>query len=185
MYREDEPDGLTDRDREGAAERTRPPVRVIHEAIRREGTEELNRASTGLAWSGFAAGLSMGFSLVAQGLLRFYLPDADWTPLIWRLGYPVGFLIVVLGRQELFTETTLTAVVPLFSRRNIDTLLDTLRVWGIVLVANLAGAALFAVVLADLHVFDTPMLDQFAYIGTHAAEGSWGAIVIHGIFAGG
>ena len=184
MYREEEADGLSDRERERAEERTRPPVRVIHEAIRREGQEEIKRASTGLAWSGFAAGLSMGFSLVAEGLLRFYLPNADWTPLIWRLGYAVGFLIVVLGRQELFTETTLTAVVPLLSRRSIETLLDMLRVWGIVLVANLAGAVLFAVVLADLHVFDTPVLEQFAYIGTHAAEGSWGAIVIRGIFAG-
>ena len=184
MYREEQPDGLSDRDRERAEERTRPNVRVIHEAIRREGAEEITRASTGLAWSGFAAGLSMGFSLVAQGLLRGYLPDAGWSPLIWRLGYPLGFVIVVLGRQELFTETTLTAVVPMFSRHNIETLRDMLRVWGIVLVANLAGAVLFAVVLADLHVFDTPTLEQFAYIGTHAADGSWGSIVIRGIFAG-
>lgn len=95
----------------------------------------------------------MGFSLVAQGLLRLYLPDAglDAAHLVTGIR-PSASSSWSSGRQELFTQTTLTAVVPLFSRRNIDTLLNTLRVWGIVLVANLAGAVLFAVVVVDARV---------------------------------
>jgi formate-nitrite transporter family protein len=72
----------------------RVPIRagVVYEAVRREGREELKRSSSALAWSGLAAGLSMGFSLVAEGLLVACLPDKPWTPLISKLGYCVGFL---------------------------------------------------------------------------------------------
>ena len=59
--------------------------------------------------------------------------------LVAAFGYSLGFLIVVLGRQQLFTETTLTALIPALTRRNLATLAATLRVWSIVLVANLAG----------------------------------------------
>jgi formate-nitrite transporter family protein len=86
---------------------------VVHEVIRIEGEAELARPNSALAWSGLAFGLSMGFSLVAEGLLRAHLPDVLWQPLIAKLGYPLGSLIVVLGSQQLFTEITLTVVLPL------------------------------------------------------------------------
>ena len=80
-------------------ERVAIGANVVHETIRREGEEELQRSASALAWSGLAAGLSMGFSLVAEALLVAYLPDRPWRPLISKLGYSVGFLIVILGRQ--------------------------------------------------------------------------------------
>lgn len=49
---------------------------ITHEVIRREGEEELKRSTAALAWSGLAAGLAMGFSLVGEGLLKAHLPDA-------------------------------------------------------------------------------------------------------------
>src|SRR5690242_10257459 len=78
-----------------AEERMAPRAAVVYEAIRKEGEDELTRPTSALAWSGVAAGLSMGFSLVAMGLLRAHLPDAPWRPLISSLGYSVGFLIVI------------------------------------------------------------------------------------------
>ena len=77
----------------------------MHEAIRLEGEDELSRHPLALMWSGLAAGLSMGFSFMASVLLKAYLPgDPAWHPLVYSLGYAVGFVIVVLGRQQLFTE---------------------------------------------------------------------------------
>src|SRR5690349_8167211 len=97
---------LTEQEIHDAEERSSPRVHVVHEAIRIEGEEELKRTSSALAWSGLAAGLSMGFSLVTEGLLRSHLPDTPWRPLVSKLGYSAGFLFVVLGRQQLFTENT-------------------------------------------------------------------------------
>jgi formate/nitrite transporter FocA (FNT family) len=85
---------------------------VVYETIRREGEEELHRKVSSLWWSGLAAGLSMGFSFIAEGLLMAHLPDTPWRLLVSGAGYSVGFLIVVLGRQQLFTENTLTVFLP-------------------------------------------------------------------------
>lgn len=107
-----------------------------------EGQEELERSSSSVAWSALAAGLTMGFSLVAEAVLRSKLPDAPRRDLVTSLGYSAGFLFVTLGRQQLFTETTLTAALPLFHDRS--RLLDVLRFWSIVFMANIAGTLLFA-----------------------------------------
>src|SRR5437763_15507119 len=85
---------------EKAEEKTSPSAHVVYEAIRMEGRHELERKVSSLAWSGLAAGMSMGFSFLAQALLRQHLPDSAWAPLIIKLGYAVGFLIVILGRQQ-------------------------------------------------------------------------------------
>jgi formate/nitrite transporter FocA (FNT family) len=84
-------------------------------------------------WSGVAAGISIGFSFVGQAGLSAYLPDAVWKPFVARFGYALGFLIVILGRQQLFTENVMTAVLPVVSRRELSWLLSMLRLWGIVL----------------------------------------------------
>ena len=126
---------------------------IIHEIIRAEGEEELKRPNTALVWSGLAAGLSMGFSFVAQALLQSDLPEGPGRHAIATLGYMVGFAIVVLGRQQLFTDSTLTAVLPALNDRRASTALSTLRLWVIVLLANLAGTWLFSLML----VFGQPL----------------------------
>src|SRR5512135_3357410 len=95
--------------------RTRPSAVIVHETVREEGARELERKPIALAWSALAAGLAMGFSLIAQGLLHFYLRGIPWSPILDNFGYCVGFVIVVLGRQQLFTENTLTAILPLLA----------------------------------------------------------------------
>src|ERR671921_662265 len=115
-----------------------PEGEVIYRAIRSDGDHALGMSNAELAWSGLAAGLSMGFSLLAEGVLRSHLPDASWRPLVAKLGYAVGFLIVILGRQQLFTEQTMTAMLPLFSaRKEPGIAANVARLWIIVLVANL------------------------------------------------
>ena len=52
----------------------------------------------------------MGFSFLMEALLAHHLPQAAWTPLVSKLGYCIGFIMVVLGRQQLFTENTLTPI---------------------------------------------------------------------------
>ena len=165
-------------------ERVAIGAHIVHETIRREGEDELKRSSAALAWSGLAAGLSMGFSLVAEGLLAADLPQSQWSPLISKLGYCVGFLIVVLGRQQLYTETTLTAVLPLLSRRNLSTAVSVLRLWSIVLAANLAGAYLFALCVGKTAIFSPHIQQMFADVGRPSMDGGFGVIFLRAIFAG-
>ena len=108
---------LTPEHEEQVEERVSPSAHVLHEAIRREAEDELARSPSSLWWSGLAAGLSMGFSVVTQGLLRSHLPDAPWRPLVTNFGYTIGFLIVVLGHQQLFTENTVTPIISVLARQ--------------------------------------------------------------------
>ncbi len=175
---------LTERQREEAEERSAITALVVHEAVRKEGEEELQRTTSALAWSGLAAGLSMGFSFLFEGLLRAHLPDAPWRTLLVSLGYPFGFLIVIIGRQQLFTENTLTAILPLLAKRNLATLISVLRLWVIVLVANLVGAHLFAWVVANSSVLHPEVQNALKDIALEAANVSFGTAVLRGIFAG-
>jgi formate/nitrite transporter FocA (FNT family) len=175
---------LNERQKQEAEDRTSVSALVVHEAIRYDGEEELIRPVSALFWSGLAAGLSMGFSLVAMGLFRAYLPEASWTPLVVRLGYPLGFLIVIIGRQQLFTENTLTAIIPLLARRNLRTLGFVARLWIVVLVANLVGAHLFAWVAGDTPMFGRTVQHAMLALSMEALKVSFGQAVLRGIFAG-
>ena len=120
---------------------------VLFEIIRRSGQEELERSLLSLWWSGLVAGLSIGFSVLTPAMLRRYLPEGGWSPIVSQLGYSVGFVIVILSRQQLFTENVITAVVPVMAKSHGRNLLLMLRLWAIVLVANVIGATLFSLFL--------------------------------------
>lgn len=167
-----------------AEEQKRPRAAVIHEAVRTGGEEELKRTVSSLAWSGIASGLSMGFSLVAEGLLRAYLPETHWRPLITKLGYPFGFLIVVIGRQQLYTENTLTAMLPFMHSPSGEKFMKLLRVWAVVLVANLTGALIFAWVAGKTDAFRPEFKAAFSAIGREAQEGGFWLLMLRGVFAG-
>lgn len=175
---------LSEREKQEAEDRTSVKATIVHETIRYDGEEELARPLAALAWSALAAGLSMGFSLVAMALFRAYLPDSPWRPLITRLGYPVGFLIVITGRQQLFTENTLTAIIPLLSRRNFATLWRVARLWAIVLTSNLAGAHLFAWVVATTPMFHPEVRNAMFELSKEAIDVTFGTAILRGIFAG-
>jgi formate/nitrite transporter FocA (FNT family) len=165
-------------------QRTAPTGKVVHEAIRREGESELGRTASSLAWSGLAAGLSMGFSFLGVGLLHAYLPDAPWTPLVSSFGYTLGFLVVVLGRQQLFTENTLTVVLPLMEWRRAAVLRGVLRLWAVVLVANTVGALLFAFTLARTEVVEVHVFQALRQVAVSSASDSFAVALLRGVFAG-
>lgn len=121
---------------------------AVYEVIRREGVDELRRPLASLWWSGLAAGLSIGFSVVAEAALHAHLPDAPWRPIIESIGYSLGFLIVILGRYQLFTEITLTAVLPVLAQPTRSALSALARIWGVVFAANMVGTAIFAGLLS-------------------------------------
>ena len=165
-------------------DRTAPGGEIVYEAIYAEGEHELTRHSAELALSGLAAGLSMGFSMVSEALLQFHLPEARWTPLITKLGYSVGFLIVILGRQQLFTKNTLTVILPLLKRKKISIVGKVARLWAIVLCTNLIGAFVFAWMLGHSNIFEEDVRAIFAKIGQAAIQPDFLTLVLRGALAG-
>jgi formate/nitrite transporter FocA (FNT family) len=169
---------------EEAKDRSAPGGKIVYEAVRQEGIEELERPSSALAWSGLAAGLSMGFSFLGMGILRAFLPEAPWTVLVSSLGMSLGFLIVILGRQQLFTENTLTVILPLMRQRSAHALRNVLRLWTIVLVANVLGGLVIAFVLARTQTFESVVYEALRDVARDAMPDSFGVGLLRGIFAG-
>jgi formate-nitrite transporter family protein len=175
---------LSEPESQEAQERSSATVRVVYEAVRREGEEELKRTSSALWWSGLAAGLSMGFSLMIQGVLLHDLPDTPWRRLVTALGYSAGFVVVILGRQQLFTENTLTPILPLLRRRSWSTVLNVGRLWAVVLIANLVGCTIIAWLLAGTSVFPADVRASFTAAAREATDLPFGLALLRGIFAG-
>lgn len=167
-----------------ADERASPKALIIFEAIRREGAHELERPSSSLGWSGLAAGLSMGFSFITQALLANYLPEAQWTPLITKFGYSIGFLIVILGRQQLFTENTLTPVLHLLEKKTLSTFKNVVRLWLIVFLANITGTFLLSLALSSFSIFEPEVYSEFNKIAKSVVANSPGITFFRAIFAG-
>jgi formate/nitrite transporter FocA (FNT family) len=175
---------LERRERRQAATNAPLTARVIHEIVREDGENEIERDAASLIWSGLAAGLSIGFSFYVQALLQSSLPDAPWSHLISSFGYTIGFVIVVLGRQQLFTESTLTAVLPVLTRRKADSAWKCLRLWALVLAANILGAWLFAAALAYGRPFQADVAPTLEKLAAEAATGAFGWTVLRAVFSG-
>ena len=158
---------ISDREVEDIEELSSPRTPVIYEIVRRQGDEEMMRPIVSLWWSGVAAGMSLSFSLLAQAILQSHLPDAPWRPLVTALGYSVGFVMVVMSRQQLFTETTVTAVLPVMAEFTGRNLLKLGRMWGVVLLANFAGTLFAALFCAFTPVLTPELYSSMLEISRH------------------
>lgn len=171
-------------DVEAIEDKSRLRAPMIYEVVRREGEEEMVRPAVSLWWSGVAAGLSISFSLLTEAMLQVHLPDAPWRALITSLGYPVGFLMVVLARQQLFTENTIAAVLPLGAELTLRNLRLLGRMWAIVFAANLAGTLIAAAFCTFTPVLTPDLRVQMLEISRHMMENGWAAMFFKGIGAG-
>ena len=173
-----------EREDRAVEEHARLPVKTVYQIVRQEGQEQMERPAVSLWWSGFAGGLSISFSLLGQAVLKRGLPDAEWAPLVTSLGYSIGFLMVILARQQLFTETTITVVLPLlaeFTRRN---LFLSARMWGLVLAANFAGTLLAALFCSFTPVLEESLRQAMLEVSLHTLSHGWFEMLVSGISAG-
>jgi len=176
--------GITKEEVKDIEELATPRTPVIYEVVRRLGEEEMARPATSLWWSGVAAGLSISFSLLSQAILRKHLPDAPWEPLVTSFGYCVGFIMAVLSRQQLFTESTITAVLPVaaeFTWKNVGCMT---RLWAIVLAANLIGTLFAALFCNFAPVLSTEIYDEMLTISRDLLSYSWWEMVFRAIASG-
>jgi formate/nitrite transporter FocA (FNT family) len=159
---------MADEQRDDVEDLKAADAKDVHRAVREEGEKELARPAASLTWSALAAGLAINASLVAMALIDAAVPDAPAKPLLVALGYPIGFVIVVLGRMQFFTESTVTAMLPLVHRPSLSGAARTLRLWGIVLGANLVGTLFTTGVLVHGGLVDPAVAESIAQVSGHS-----------------
>ncbi|ECG8590594.1 formate/nitrite transporter family protein [Salmonella enterica subsp. salamae] len=145
---------------------------AIHEHIRQDGEKEMERDAMALLWSAIAAGLSMGASLLAKGIFHVQLEGVPGGFLLENLGYTFGFIIVIMARQQLFTENTVTAVLPVMQNPTLSNAGLLMRLWGVVLLGNLIGTGIAAWAFEFMPIFDEETRDAFVKIGMEVMKNS-------------
>lgn len=139
---------LSDGDKQAVNERGSGSAKVVHEVVRLQGDEELDRPLQSLLVSGFAAGVAICASVLAEAFIQMRLPNAKWAELVVALGYTVGFVIVILGNLQLFTESTITGVLPVATHPTLRNIGRLGRLWAAVFLANMAGTFVVATLMA-------------------------------------
>ena len=183
--RADESDNqITAREVEEVEDRSSPRTPVIYEIVCRLGDEEMARPITSLWWSGVAAGLSISFSLLAQAILQAHIAPSPWRPLVTDLGYPVGFVMVVMSRQQLFTENTVTAVLPVMADVNLTNLAKLTRLWVVVLLANFVGTLFAALFCTFAPVLTPDLYHGMLDISRHLLGHGFAEMFFRGVAAG-
>lgn len=160
----------------------RPSAEEIYKQVARNAEAELKRSSVALAISGITGGLFMGLSGLGVALAMATLGGSPHIYFISRMFYPLGFIVVILGRSQLFTENTLYPVALVLAERR--ELGNTLRLWSIVLPSNVLGAFLFALLVAWTPAVPFPMREALSHLGGEAAVVPAPAIFWSGVMAG-
>jgi formate/nitrite transporter FocA (FNT family) len=176
---------LTHDERESVAEHGRLSALTVYSIILREGEEELHRPKTSLWWSGVAAGIGISTSVLAEATLRANLaPDLPYLSIIESFGYSLGFVLVIMCRLQLFTENTLTVVLPVLTSPSRSKFYYTSRLWGIVFAANMVGTFFTAFLAVHSGILDDKILSSVLEISRHVADIPPTDALLRGIPAG-
>lgn len=177
--------GARDEVEEEAVERAKSlSPRLVFDVVMREGEEELRRPLPSLVFSALAAGIVISFSVLGMAILRAHLPETPWRPLVESWGYSMGFLLVILGRMQLFTENTITTVLPSIGQPGWRRMWRVTRLWSVVLAANVAGAFIAAAFIVWTPVFAAPTHEAIHELSLHATAGPAGKALVKGVPAG-
>ena len=172
-------------ERDDVAENGRLSALTVYSIVLREGEEELRRPKGSLWWSGVAAGIGISTSVLATGIIRSGAAGgASFLPLIESLGYSLGFVLVIMSRLQLFTENTISVVLPVLASPTRERFYRTARLWAVVFAANMVGTFVTAAIAMHGGILSDGVMASVLEISRHVAELSPMTALLRGIPAG-
>lgn len=175
---------LSRQEKQAVEKHERLSPHLMFEIIRRDGLEEMQRPVKALIYSGIVAGILVSLSFICYAVLLAVLPKTEWSNVIAKWGYSVGFIIVILGRMQLFTENTITTVVPIFKPFQWIKVWVTFKLWMIVFLSNLIGTTIAATYLSIPGAMNPEFTQELLHISHHVTSMSIWENFIRGIPAG-
>ena len=160
----------------------RPSAEEIYKQVATNARQELKRSSSSLAISGFAGGTFMGLSALGTAIALSMLGSSPHAQMISRLFYPLGFIVVILGRSQLFTENTLYPVALVLAEHR--QFWNTMRLWGVVLPSNILGALAFASLAALTPALAPGIVQALVDLGVEAGSKPAATVFWSGVMAG-
>jgi formate/nitrite transporter FocA (FNT family) len=160
----------------------RPSAEDIYEQVATNARQELERSTTSLALSGFGAGAFMGLSALGTAIGLALLEGSPHARLFSRMFYPLGFIVVIIGRSQLFTENTLYPVALVLKEKR--QVWNTMRLWAVVLPTNVFGALAFAMLATQTSAIEPSFVNTMAELGAKAISHPASTVFWSGVIAG-
>jgi formate/nitrite transporter FocA (FNT family) len=161
---------------------SRPSAEEIYRQVAKNARQELKRTSVALAISGFAGGTFMGLSALGTAIALAMLGHTQGAVMISRMFYPLGFIVVILGRAQLFTENTLYPVALVLAEKRY--FWHTLRLWAVVLPSNVLGALAFASLVSLAPSVSPRFVAEISQLGMDAIANPGQTVFWTGVMGG-
>jgi formate/nitrite transporter FocA (FNT family) len=161
---------------------SRPSAQEIYKQVEKNAKEELKRSTLSLAISGLTGGIFMGLSALGVGIALAHLGSGAGAFMVSRMFYPLGFIVVILGRSQLFTENTLYPVALVLTQPR--QIWNTMRLWATVLPANVAGALVFAMLAGLTRAMPADVVQAMGALGLEAVHHPAATIFWSGVVGG-
>ena len=115
-----------------------------------EGKRRLDQSMLELLSTGFIAGFTIVFGIIAQGVTHALAEPAlgESAKVAGALAFPIGLIFLIVGRAELFNENFFDPAAAVFERRERGIVYRLFRLWSLTFVLNLMGGALFSLVFS-------------------------------------
>jgi formate-nitrite transporter family protein len=160
----------------------RPSAQEIYEQVASNARQELERSTISLALSGFGAGAFMGLSALGTAIGLALLEGSPHARILSRMFYPLGFIVVIIGRSQLFTENTLYPVALVLKEKR--QFWNTMRLWSVVLPTNVFGALAFAMLATQTSAIEPSFVSTMAALGAKAISHPAATVFWSGVIAG-
>jgi formate/nitrite transporter FocA (FNT family) len=154
----------------------------IYEQTRKEGRRRLARPPLELAATALVGGFDVSVGVIAYALAASSV-HGPASQLVGAIAFGVGFVFIVVGRSELFTENFLIPVAGL-ERNRLGSWLKLGELWAVALVFNILGGALIAVVASSHDVLPAGASSEFIRLADHITSRSALPAFLSAILAG-
>jgi formate-nitrite transporter family protein len=169
-------------DRQVELKSARRSAPEILKQVIENGNEELDRSVTGLVFSGLAGGVTMGLTGMGVAIAKATLGPGPWQNFVAYFLYPLGFIAVIIGRAQLFTENTLYPVIVVLDEHR--RLWSMLRLWVIVFVSNNVGALIFALLATRTSALNPEYTRELINLGLASLDHPTGYLFWSGVIGG-
>lgn len=122
----------------------------IFDLAANEGERRLEQTTLELVATGFIAGFTIVFGILAMGIVEALARPSmeELAKVPGALAFAIGVVLLIVGRAELFSENFFDPIAAMFKFRRSGAARRLARLWSVTLVFNLVGAALMLFVLS-------------------------------------
>lgn len=141
--------------------------------------EEMGTSTRELFFSALAGGFAITITFLLYASLY---ASTDGHPILSAILYPIGFVYIILGGYQLYTENTLPPVTLVLER--VASLPFLFYIWSVVFIGNAVGGSIGAFVLASTEIFSPEASLAAQKIAMKGFEASFGSLFFKASFAG-